>query len=78
MLQKRKRKDDWQDAKAVAEGIAEASVERQAQWLWDSYAASTDSTDLERAGLEGARKILSLVLEANSVCSNTYDYPMLP
>lgn len=52
---KRKKKGDWQKAKIVSEGICTASSEQQALWLWESYASSTGSSSLEKAGLEGKR-----------------------
>ena len=52
-MQKRKGKTGWEATKALSRDIANASLEAQADWLWESFAHSTGSTSLERAGLEG-------------------------
>ena len=53
LVQKKKKKEAWQGGTALSQRIPQAGLEQQAQWLWDSYAASTRSTLLERAGLNG-------------------------
>ena len=55
----------WEQAKTVTSGIANASLELQAQWLWESYSGTTGASFLEREGLEGAGLVASSMWRAH-------------